>query len=354
VLTLIIPTYNRPHHLDRLLGYYQGLGFSDTIIVADSSDSEQMVQNESTINAVRPALRMEHRRYDTSIGIATKLSESLAQVSTPYSVVAADDDFFVPNTLGQGTEFLETHSDYSIVHGQAAKFGLEPGRPVYGAISRVSRYTQRTVDLPSASERLTAHLSNYSTTFYSVQRTEQLHGNFRKAVYFESDMPFIELLPSCLSLIQGKAMAMDGLFMLRESHAKRVDVPGAFDWVTSPDWTLLYGRFCNCLAEELATQDRISVEEAQIVVRQSFWRYLVRFLSITPSRPRERNRLQKAAGALPGVRPIWRRLLRAKAGSQGGMSLASLRRPSSPYYADFMPIYRAVATSPIGIDLSQP
>ena len=351
MLTLIIPTFNRPQFLARLLGYYRELSFPYTIVVADSSDAEHLIPNEAIINSVRPDLTIEHRTYDTDIGIATKLAESLETVGSPYSVLAADDDFFVPESLRRGAEFLEANPDYSVVHGEAAKFGLPPEKAAYGPIVKVSRYNQRTVEFATGSERLVDHLVNGSTTWYSIQRTEQLRGNYRKTVEFESGAYFIELLPSCLSLIQGKAKKLDRLYMLRQTHSGSFSSSAVpLDWVASPDWTGLYERFCSRLAEELAAQDGMGLEEAQRVVRRSFWPYLAGFLGRSGSKRRKRSPLLRAAGAVPGVRPVWRKLLRLKQRSGGDMSLASLRHPSSPYHADFMPIYEAVKTPPVELD----
>lgn len=342
MLTLIIPTFNRSLYLARLLSYYRERNFPYTIVVADSSDPLYLEQNEALVDSVRPDLRIEHKTYDTDIGIATKLARSAEEVGSAYSVVCADDDFLVPNSLRRAAEFLEAHPDYSIVHGFALKFGLEPGSSVYGPMVRTSRYTQRTVDHPTGAERLTDHLMNYTTTWYSVHRSSQLRFNMRMAIESESGAYFIELLPSALSLIQGKAQAMDALLMVRQSHSsKNYVVPSASAWVASPNWTREYERFCDCLAEELAGQDGISVESAREIVERAFRPYLEAFLGQATTKRNERSCLKALFGAIPGARVAWRRLYRMKHRDQGDMSLSWLLNGSSPYSDDFLPIYRA-------------
>ena len=48
MITILIPTYNRPGYLKRMLGYYNDFGVVYNIIVADgSSDEIKMVNKES-------------------------------------------------------------------------------------------------------------------------------------------------------------------------------------------------------------------------------------------------------------------------------------------------------------------
>jgi hypothetical protein len=90
---------------------------------------------------------------------------------------------------------------------------------------------------------------------------------------------FRELLSCCLSIIRGKAKELDCLYLIRQAHDERLFVPDAYDWITSPDWLPSYQIFCDCLMEELAQQDGISVDEAPGEVKGAFWSYLARALT---------------------------------------------------------------------------
>ncbi|NQU02533.1 MAG: glycosyltransferase, partial [Syntrophaceae bacterium] len=51
MITIIIPTYNRPQYLKRILSYYDEYGTAYNIIVADSSSDEIKKVNEETISS---------------------------------------------------------------------------------------------------------------------------------------------------------------------------------------------------------------------------------------------------------------------------------------------------------------
>lgn len=50
MITITIPTYNRPNRLRRLLDYYNKYGKNFNIIVADSSTDENKLQNKKNIS----------------------------------------------------------------------------------------------------------------------------------------------------------------------------------------------------------------------------------------------------------------------------------------------------------------
>ena len=350
MLSLVIPTYNRPHFLGRLLRYYQELNFPHAIVVADSSDSDHLSKNRRGVDSLGTNLNIEYRSYETDIEFAEKLSDSLQYVSTPYIALSADDDFFIPSTLSRGVQFLQGHPDYALAHGDAATFRLKSSI-VYGQIKQVHRYNQRTIDHASGAQRLLDHFTHYSTTWYSVQRTEQLCENYRKTVEFGIDPYFTELLPSGLALIQGKAKKLDGLYMVRQSNStKEYAVPSYFDWVASPAWPSKYERFRDRLGEALARQDGVGLEEARDVVEEAFSNYRAALSNRIPNNSRLRKRLRQLAGTIPGARRAWRALRSLNAGGQDGISLTALMRQSSPYHADFMPIYWAITAPPTGLD----
>jgi hypothetical protein len=144
-----------------------------------------------------------------------------------------------------------------------------------------------------------------------------------------------ELLPCCLSVLQGKVKELDCLYLVRQSHGQRYFLPNKYDWINSPNWLPSYQVFCDCLARELARQDRISIDKAQDVVKQAFRLYLAHWSSTS-------NRLREAIQAFPGAQRVWHALQSLNLRRRDGISLAALLRPSSSYHADFMPVYRAV------------
>lgn len=336
LLTLIVPTRNRPKFLARMLSYYSEVGFSCKIIVADSSEEVILEQNRHVIGHTKGLFAIEHRTYDGNSTLAAKINNSLNCVDTRYVVLGADDDFFVPRALDRATEFLENQPDYSLAHGGAVSFELKSDKdPVCGEILKVVSYNQRSIEFADASRRLSDHLADYCPTFYSVQRLDQMRSIWLKTYHAFLDPYFGELLPSCLSLIQGKSKRLKGLYMARQTHsAKGYLLPDLFDWFIHPDWGKQYETLRDIIAEELAQYSPLVAEEAKTFFKGIFWHYMAQSLS---------------------NHHCWRYPVVA----QNNTVKYSLRgkikywyehftennpiRKSFPDYADFQPVYRAVA-----------
>lgn len=318
------------------------------LLIADSSDPRNSDLAKRALDSPSRTLNIEYKLYPADIEYAEKVSDSLESINTPYTVLGADDDFFVPSALSRAVRFLEVNPDYSVVHGEAVLFTVGSGK-VYGEIERVWRYNQRTIDHSSAVERLIDHLTRYSTMSYSVHHTEQLRGNYQKTVDFGSDPYFSELLPSGLSLIHGKAMKLDVLYMARQAHsAKEYRAPDPMDWITDLGWAGQYGRCRDCLADALVQQDGIGMEAGRGVVKEAFWSYLAQAMMLKwrgaygQTGRGLRGKLRALIRDRPVIRAVWRYARALAAGRSQEMSLASLLSDSSPYHHDFMPIYRAV------------
>lgn len=280
-----------------------------------------------------------------------KVTES---VSTPYVAYLGDDDFLVPAGLEQCVRFLETHRDYSAAHGVGAIFNLHSSGP-YGRFTWVCRYPQRGVEAGTASQRLFDYFASPFMPLFSVHRTEAWRVVYENVVG-QMDWSFAdELLPSCLSLIQGKIRELDCFYLASQEHEQQTVHPDLFDIITSPTWAPSYPIFRDCVAEEIARKDGIGVEEAREIIKQGYWWLLARGLTkkwelaYGGRRTKSKSRLRDTVRWVPGFRravSAARSLVQMK-GTE--ISLAALLRPSSPYHGDFMAIYRAVTAPPLEV-----
>lgn len=350
---LVVPIYSRKKFLFRLLTYLSREAWKGEIYLADDSAPDLMAERRAMIQEFKTRLHLVHVVYDVRLELVEKIARALNVVDSPYSLIGSDDDFFILHRLKDAVEFLQAHPDYSVVHGEAVLVGLKSGS-AHGEIAWVSPYPQRTIDQISGSQRLMNHLNQYSTTWYSLQRTEQLRKNWQQAAELNLDVYFGELLSSCLSIIQGKAKKLDGLYMVRQGHEDMTSVKegrrhDVFDWVTDPGWLGQYQRFRDCLAEGLMQQDGIRREQAQKVVKESFWWYLAHQLGEKFDRQRKRQRgtlmlqrLRDAARWVPGLRHTWRMAQAWLPGKRHHLSLPALLRAGSRFHREFTPVYRAM------------
>lgn len=350
MLTIVIPTKNRPSFLLRTLDYYRQQHFGYPIVVADSSAPDRLNQVQPAIDLIKRDLVLEYRTYPADLQFADKLADALATVETPCVALGADDDFFVPPTLTEAAEFLQAYPDYAVAHGESLVLSLSSGT-AYGSIERLSVYNQRAIEHPDSLERFFDHLAHYSTTWYSVQRTEKLVENFDKTRALGADIRFGELLPSCLSLIQGKAKKLNRLYMVRQGGRKPKEYAASdlYDWIASPDWPNQYAAFRDRLAETLVQDCKIEFTEARNKIKVAFWMFwaphLVEGLPVLAhSKVSKRIEPSTRLCSLSAIRVVWQKLRRLMNGNE--ISLSTVLNPSSPYHADFIPIYYAVTVPP--------
>ena len=118
MLSITIPTKNRPHYIKRKLQYYSDIGFDGVICVGDSSDLEHSKSIELFIKQIQNQLNVIYCYYP-ELGDAETTQKLLDIVSTPYAVWSGDDDFLVPNGFDKCISFLESNHDYHAAHGVA-------------------------------------------------------------------------------------------------------------------------------------------------------------------------------------------------------------------------------------------
>jgi len=279
--TVLIPTYNRPNHLKRILSYYNQYGNDLPIVIADSSSEANKKLNRETVSSFHNTCFSYLDKYDPSINPVHKILDALQQVSTKYCVPCADDDFVTPVGIQEAIDFLENTPDYSAAYGNHVTFQLDPvagGEPKI----RLKKYKSQSNVHDESKERLIYEVANnYNTSFYAVNRTD-----FRKMVFTEaakissdlhiadslrltSDALFAELVIVWLPAIYGKMKCLDTLFCAREdctpAHLRRT-------YVTLHDLTVerIYRdkrqECLDCLASHLSAQSGISILEANQIV----------------------------------------------------------------------------------------
>jgi len=356
VLSVVIPTKNRSALLIRLLAYYCRTEFRHRVVIADSSSPDHVSRTRAAVEFYRAKLGINYRIYDPTTEAITKLCDSFSSITTPYSVLGADDDFFVPASLDCAVQFLVDHPGYSAAHGEALAFGLCPDNllgKVYSQSMTIGPYTQRAVEHLCGTERLLDHLANYTTTWYSVQSTENLRTNFGKisANGLGLDPDFAEITMSCLSLVQGRTKKLKMLYMARQVDTrKEYAVSAPVDRVLAPDWSAKYQSFEECLAPALADNDGIGLADARTIIRKAYGIYLGQSIvrkwpSGYPPLPMSPpTRWQEIVKRIPGIYPIWRVFRPIMPASP--WSPAAFLNPSCPYHNAFMPIYSVLTAPP--------
>lgn len=280
--TIIIPTYNRPGYLRRILNYYNGYGENYNIIVADSSSDENKRINKKNISSVSNLNILYLNNYSTGINPTHKITDALNYVNTKYCVFCADDDFITPNGIKQSVEFLEKNPDFTVAHGYYISFYLKTDDRKKQKFCWQPIYPYKSITFPDAKSRLNFHSSNYTIpTFYGVHRTDFLKMIYKETTKFTDDYRFGELLPSMLTLVYGKMKHLDVFYAAREN------IPGSTgqncenlsDFIKACTYDEKYAKFRDCLATHLTKKSQLDLEEAKSVIDDAMAAYMRRYIS---------------------------------------------------------------------------
>ncbi|RBB99823.1 TIGR00180 family glycosyltransferase [Pseudomonas sp. MWU12-2115] len=159
LLTVVLITHNRPAFLRRAVKYYSSLPCR--IMVLDSTPERP----EGDFSAVD----YHHVPQFAYWGMQSKLAYGVERLTTPYMVLAADDDFILHDSLAESVGFLQANQDYGMCHGYCLMYlSLAHGVSYY----RRDKKVQEDYASERAQDRVIDYMSQYIPPFYAVTRTD--------------------------------------------------------------------------------------------------------------------------------------------------------------------------------------
>ncbi|MFJ2287475.1 TIGR00180 family glycosyltransferase [Pseudomonas iridis] len=159
LLTVVLITHNRPAFLRRAVKYYSSLPC--TIMVLDSSPDRP----EGDFSSVD----YHHVPQFAYWGMQAKLAYGVEQLTTPYMVLAADDDFILHESLTDSVGFLQANPDYGMCHGYCLMYLTLSGGVSY---YRRDKKVQEDYASERAQDRVIDYMGQYIPPFYAVTRTD--------------------------------------------------------------------------------------------------------------------------------------------------------------------------------------
>jgi glycosyltransferase domain-containing protein len=162
--TVVVISHNRKAFLRRTLQYYSS--YPCTVLVLDSS-----VEVDEDIARDFPSVDYRHLPQYTYKGLQDKLTYGVNQVTTPYMVFAADDDFLLHGALTESVEFLEANPDYGLCHGYGIMYLSRATEVNY---YRRDRKVHEDYNSELAEDRVVRFMDNFLPPFYAVTRTDLL------------------------------------------------------------------------------------------------------------------------------------------------------------------------------------
>jgi glycosyltransferase involved in cell wall biosynthesis len=121
-VSLIIPTFNRPHLLPRAVNSALQAGSSVEVIVVDDASTDE------TASVCQSLSDIKYVRLDSNKGVAGARNEGLRASTSEYVGFLDDDDLRLPNSLDVQLNLLEPQPEAGMIYGRAL-YGDEQCRP---------------------------------------------------------------------------------------------------------------------------------------------------------------------------------------------------------------------------------
>ncbi|WP_319470216.1 TIGR00180 family glycosyltransferase [uncultured Pseudodesulfovibrio sp.] len=191
-VTIVVPTYNRHHHLERIIPFL--LDFNMPVLVVDSTATPHAP------TASNPDVEYLHM---PGVGFQQKLKQAISNnVRTPYMLMNADDIYPLKSSLSLSLQFLEENPDYSSVQGSII-YETNGNLDLYKPESSLHQ-----VDAECPGTRMLQHMVYYHPVFYSLQKTDAWKTVFR---YYPDEVVnynMMEIHMVLMMLAHGKAAKM--------------------------------------------------------------------------------------------------------------------------------------------------
>lgn len=396
MLTIIITTFNRPQYLYRLLRHLHWYKVGYPIFVGDASEEIHLERNKKIIDSMSGVLDIHHLVYDSSSDVFKVMYPCLEQVDTRCVVFVADDDLIVPSTFDSVIEFMDSNRSYEAAQGRQILFTTASDGPYSASVKTESqKMVDFSVEGTKAIDRIFKRMSQDTRlsapkTAYSIMRTSNALRLYKEVLSLGLNYSYNEATMNQMLLLSGNIKLLDKqLYIARQNHSsnaalrafsgyvpiitrsstsepyevlidrcleeKRMYPPDYFDQIIDPLFPIQYERMTTCLANELARNDGISVEEARRIIKYWQWYFIAKNMmpkfyehggadyqkkGVGFKTKSALKRFRQWAKGIPFLKKMWWKV------SGGEMSLSSLLRPTSPYHKDFMPLYKIITTPP--------
>ena len=239
MITIIIPTINRPEFIIRYIDYLQLSNFDGELLIGDSSDILEFNITSQHIKDNSFSFQIIHHSYPKKMHYEV-IRELIPLISMPFCLYMCDDDFIIVETLNKAINFLTKNLDYSAVGGRGIMCYTSYNDNCF-KINYLHKIDFNNILENTSIERLHNLIySKHNVIAYSISRTKDFILRWPVSNLFDEKALAIELMPCFAIPIQGKLLTLNDLFVIRTNHDKRIMLPSQFNIILDPKWNLAY------------------------------------------------------------------------------------------------------------------
>ncbi len=235
MVTIVLLTYRNPEHLKRALSFYKKMIPQAKVVVVDSNKEEDKKYTRSFVQAISDtSYSPVHLEFDPSTSFAQKVAGCLDALTTPYTLIAGDDDFFSPHAITEAATFLKNHPDYSFFYGYQYGFSFQGGMVDWFC----SGYYEnpRSFEQNNPLERLNSFLTSNIGLFYMVLRTDKFRECVMSSYRYAPCLVFFDNMFGMQALIRGKGHFSAEPFYFKEMSDLATSVTYNVTWLLGKDF----------------------------------------------------------------------------------------------------------------------
>tara|TARA_S200000501_G_C20750876_1_gene711605 strand:- start:154 stop:1185 length:1032 start_codon:yes stop_codon:yes gene_type:complete len=234
------------------------------IFIADGGENLQFIDHIRSQNLSNLNFTYNHFGQDVTYqNYFEKIYSALSKVSSKYSVLADDDDFFLETGLTKSIEFLNNSEDYSSCGGKQGGIYNQSALGEFDGNYRLIESIYKRIPLESndSLERVFNHLIDYSSIYYDVHKTEDIRDIYHSICKMKlHDLYMVEHYFQIASLMNGKNKKLNYPYLVRQhnnptSSARYSFGGGAFKRMQVDTWTLDYENFIESLSMRIKLKD---------------------------------------------------------------------------------------------------
>jgi|SaaInlStandDraft_2_1057019.scaffolds.fasta_scaffold16554_2 glycosyltransferase domain-containing protein len=292
LLTIIIPTKNRPYLLDRSLSYYAEINFLARIVVIDSSDSILSKKTKKTCNKYDKNLTIDY----THVGVNTEVSDkhyiAADMVDTPYILSVGDDDFPLESAINKILLKLEKDSSIVAAFGERmAITQIDSKTSGFKWVGAYPNYSGISITNNNALDRIRRiPIPMWQQYPNSIFRTEPYREAYKMVRNLEHTQ-YAEFFTLSFILAHGKWVKYNILFAVchQESESCHFKDRNLFpsyigsggsvlNGVSQKSWSKNVSQLCYRTAHEFLNDSDDSVENVAHKIRDTYYSKLIYFL----------------------------------------------------------------------------